>query len=185
MKCWSDDLAAFLAAVWAELGDYTRARAGYPGLVTLATRGSGGPELRQVVLRKTDRANAQLVLHTDSDSHKVAELAADPAVSLLAWNPEHQLQIRVRGRAEILGPYAAETIWSSLPFASQGNYGVTPAPGTPIAAASDYQRVPDKGRLAVVVIGVGEIDAVHLAEPHHIRARFRAEEGWAGEWLAP
>ncbi len=185
MQGWANDLGAFHAGIWAELGDFTRERAGYAGLASLATIGPRGPEVRNIVVRGADRAVARLVMHTDRDSQKVAELQRDPAASLLVWNPDHQLQIRARGRVEVLGPWAADEIWATLPFASKGNYGVAPVPGTPIAHAQDYERVPDRARLAVIALHVDEIDAVQLAEPHHIRARFRELDDWAGQWLAP
>ena len=141
--------------------------------------------MRQLVLRSVDRASDLVILHTDVKSAKCAEIAADPRVAILAWNPDHLLQIRLSGRAELLGAYAAQKAWSDLPFASQGNYGVSPAPGTPIAKPHAYQREADPKRLAVVSVKIDAIDAVHLAEPRHIRAKFRQDDGWAGRWVAP
>ena len=181
----SHSLADFHIEIWAELGDFTRPRAGFAGLATLATQTATGPKLRQMVLRKADRAGAELVLHTDRETPKVAEIMAEPTVSLLVWNPDTALQIRVSGRAEILGSYAAEKVWSTLPFASRGNHGVNPVPGTEIASADAYERIPDVARLAVIRITVSNIDAVRLAEPHHVRARFSQADDWAGQWVAP
>ena len=182
---WAGDLSTFLTAIWAEMGDFTHSRGGYPGLVSLATISDSGPQQRQLVLRSVDRAADLLMLHTDSHTPKCAQLLADPRVSLLFWNPEVQLQIRVNGRAELLGAYAAQSAWAELPFASRGNYGVTPAPGSPIDAPFEYERKADETRLAVISVKVEHIDAVHLSTPKHIRAKFRADDNWAGQWLAP
>ena len=51
MTNWADDLNRFLVGIWAELGDFTRQRDGYPGLASLATIGPNGPEQRHVVIR--------------------------------------------------------------------------------------------------------------------------------------
>lgn len=178
-------LTDFLTRIWAELGDFTHPRAGYPGLVSLATIGNQCPELRQLVLRSTDKASGRVMLHSDTETAKCREILANPNVSLLAWRAETNLQIRLKGVAEILGSYAATSVWSELPFASRGNYGVTPAPGTPIAEPHAYQRNADMTRLAVIAVQVTEIDAVELREPNHIRALYRAADNWSGSWLAP
>lgn len=185
MAEWAEDLGAFLTAIWAEIGNFSAPRGGYPGLITLATQGDNGPEQRMLVLRSADRAAARLVLHTDKATAKVTEIEADPRVSLLIWCAKQNLQLRLKGQAELLGAYAAQQAWGDMPFASQGNYGVTPAPGTVISSSGAYERLADPARLAVIAVSLHEIDAVHLGQPHHIRARFRAKDGWSGAWLAP
>ena len=179
------NLQTFFTEIWAELGDFTHPRGGFAGLVTFGTVGPTGPELRQLVLRATDKASARITLHSDTDTAKCREIMTDPRVSILAWRAETNLQIRLKGRAEVLGSYAAEQVWSELPYASRGNYGVTPSPGSEIAAPHAYERIADKGRLAVIAVQIDEIDAVQLTEPHHIRARYAATDQWSGQWLAP
>ena len=178
-------LQSFLTSIWAEIGDFTHPRNGYPGLATLATQGTNGPEMRQLVLRSADKASARVLLHSDNETAKCREIEKNSAVSLLLWRPETRLQIRLKGRAEVLGSYAAESVWTELPFASRGNYGVTPCPGTPIEDAYDYQRIADVKRLGVIAVQIREIDAVQLTEPHHIRAKFATGDHWSGQWLAP
>lgn len=185
MTDWSASLSEFLTAIWAELGDFTHPRSGYVGLASLATQSPAGPEMRQLVIRAADRASGLLTLHTDTETAKCAEISANPKVSLLVWRPEHDLQIRVKADAEMLGRFAAQKVWTELPFASRGNYGVNPTPGTPITHATDYDRSADENRLAVIALHIREIDAVRLASPLHYRAKFVEKDDWAGTWLAP
>ena len=185
MQDWSKSLSSFLTGIWAELGDFTHPRCGYAGLAGLATQTDNGPELRQLVIRAADRASGLLTLHTDNTTAKCEEIRSNGNVSLLVWRPENDLQIRIKARAEVLGSFAARKVWSELPFASRGNYGVNPRPGTPIGSAFDYERSADQARLAVISLHVREIDAVRLADPKHYRARFVEADNWAGTWLAP
>jgi len=71
-------------------------------LVQAATTGrDGAPQLRTVVLRQAHRAQNAVWFHADARSPKVAELHADPRISLLAYDPQSQLQIRMAGHATI------------------------------------------------------------------------------------
>ena len=182
---WAHDIDSFLTAIWAEIGDFATPRCGYAGLATLATQSDTGPQMRNLVIRDANRRDGLVHLHTDRQTPKVTEIDANSAASLLIWRPETQLQIRLGGRAEVLGAYAARQIWADVPFASRGNYGVTPAPGSAIETSGAYKRLPDESRLAVLQFHVDHIDAVHLGKPLHIRARYDKARGWQGQWVAP
>ncbi|MBD8060014.1 pyridoxamine 5'-phosphate oxidase family protein [Cellulomonas sp. JH27-2] len=68
-------------------------------VVTLATVDEdGAPDARSVLLSELDRKG--VYVHTDASSRKVAQLAANPAVAVVARWPERQRQLVVRGVAE-------------------------------------------------------------------------------------
>ena len=115
---WAHDIDSFLSAIWAEIGDFVTPRCGYAGLATLATQSDTGPQMRNLVIRDANRRDGLVHLHTDRQTPKVTEIDANSAASLLIWRPETQLQIRLGGRAEVLGAYAARQIWADVPFAS-------------------------------------------------------------------
>ena len=72
---------------------------GGPGsgpLLTLGTLGQDGPRLRSVMLRRYIPATAEAEIHTDRGSDKVAEIAADPRVSLHLWDAKALVQLRLR-----------------------------------------------------------------------------------------
>lgn len=181
----SESLSELLTNAWAELGDMTHLRGGYAGLAVLATQTESGPEMRQMVIRGADRRSATVTLHTDRQTAKCTQIGANSKVSLLVWRAEGDLQIRATAQAEILGAYAAKQVWADLPFATRGNYGVTPAPGTPIKSPDAYQRSASEDRLAVINLHIRKIDVVRLATPLHYRAMFEVSNNWAGTWLAP
>ncbi len=183
---WTKSPQALLDRIWSEVGDLATPRGGHAGLATLATIGAdGGPELRQVVLRRADRAAGRIEVFTDAATPKVAEVRANRLVSLLLWHPADQLQIRLRGEAEVIGCEAALPDWQAMSEAQRGNYGTVPPPGTPIDASRAFCRVPDPARLAILRIMLSGIDAVHLARPVDCRAVYARSDDWRGQWVAP
>jgi len=183
-QTWTTD--EMLTRIWAEIGNLDTPRNGYGGLVTLATVSADhGPELRQVVLRRADRTASMVEVFTDSTTRKIIEIRAKPQVSLLIWQPEDQLQIRLRGTASIIEGAETQPDWQTLTIAQRGNYGTVPTPGTPIDDSSDFRRVADPARLAILRISLAEIDAVHLDRPDDRRVLYRRIDDWRGQWLAP
>ncbi|MBV1868760.1 MAG: pyridoxamine 5'-phosphate oxidase family protein [Marinosulfonomonas sp.] len=186
MADWRSTLDGVLNKAWCELEDFQSPRSGPPGLATLATTGpDGAPELRSVVLRSASRASAVVETLTDAATPKVAQLRLAPQIGLLVWCPELLLQIRLRGEATVITGKDLPDEWAALPKEARQNYGVTPDPGTPIAASDAYQRVPERNRLACLRVTLRQIDVVHLDPKHDIRALYTRADAWRGQWLAP
>lgn len=170
----SDDLGAALDDAWARLA---------PGrYVVLATTARNGAEARMLVLRGADREAERLMLHTDAATAKVAELAAHPRATLLAWDPDDKVQIRVRVTVEPRPGTTAE--WAALGETARRLYGGFPEPGAPIDNPEDHELVPDPARFRVLMARVEEIETLRLGHPH-ARAVFRRDEGFRGTWVAP
>ncbi|MEL6316327.1 MAG: pyridoxamine 5'-phosphate oxidase family protein, partial [Pseudomonadota bacterium] len=104
-----DDLEAFRAAFWVGMRRAAadpKAPSRFCALATVAE--DGGAEARTVVLRAADPAAAAVEAFTDARTPKLREIAAEPRVTLLYWDPRARLQGRVRGRARAeTGPAAA------------------------------------------------------------------------------
>ncbi|SMY07005.1 pyridoxamine 5'-phosphate oxidase family protein [Flavimaricola marinus] len=185
MSDWFETLDGIHRRVWATLVDGVADRAAPARHVVLATQGPDGwPEARTVVLRGARPEEAVLEVHTDLHSDKIASLRKLPRAALHVWDAEQQLQVRVQADVQIAsGPDVAE-IWAKVPDPSRQSYGVTPAPGQPIADALAYAKVPDPATFAVLRCRVYTIDAVHLGADHR-RARFVRDGDWAGQWLSP
>lgn len=186
MARWDDTCEGILDQLW-EVLETGVAKADAPARrpVLASLSADGGPEARIVVLRKAARDAARLALYTDAWSVKVAEFARDPRAALHVWEPDLALQIRLRGRVEMISGAATADIWAETPEVSRGNYGVVPAPGTPIEARDAFTRVPDPARLVVLSVDLDHLDAVVLAPDIHRRARYTRADGWRGIWLAP
>lgn len=138
-----------------------------------------------VVLRAVDRTTATLVIHTDTLSAKVAELRADPHATILCWDPDLRLQIRLKAEIGIEAGNAASSDWQSLPETARRIYGGLPPPGLEIDAPLDMAEFPDPSRFAVMTCTVMLIDALHLGRNRHQRAVYRRRDNWAGRWVAP
>ena len=80
---------------------------------------------------------------------------------------------------------ACRSVCAAIGEVQRGNYGTAPPPGTPIAESGAFARVPDPARLAILRVTLREVDTVHLAQPHDIRARFARADDWQGHWVAP
>lgn len=91
-------------------------------LSTLAP--DGAPQARYLILRGADADARTLELHTDMRSAKWAELAADPRVSLLAYDPEARVQIRLTGTAQRHAPGdpVNDAAWEGLSTWSRKTY---------------------------------------------------------------
>ena len=179
-------LPALLNMVWTQL-ERGAGNAQVPArLVVLASvDAQGGPRARMVALRAADRTGASLKIHTDASTQKVRELRANPQTEIHVWIEPVQLQIRLHGTASILTGTQVAGDWSRVPKTSRGNFGVSPAPGTPIPEATAFERLPDREKFAVIDVRLDEIDVVQLSEPVHRRALYTRADGWAGQWLAP
>jgi hypothetical protein len=158
----------------------------------------GLPHARVMVLRKADPAAGTLRFHTDARSPKVGQLDGKP-VAVLAYHAAEQVQLRISGQARI-GRSVAEVdgIWNQSTLFARRCYLAEQAPGTPLPGPASglpawiegqqptaEQIVPARANFAVLWVGVTSIDWLHLANSGHRRALFRAEDGWAGAWVAP
>lgn len=173
-----DDL---LDQIWAGLARAVRDRHSNwrtPGLATIGT--DGAPELRTVVLRGADRAGASLRLFTDARSAKAAQIAREPRVALLFWDPRAQAQLRATGTAQIAGDPKA---FAALPEAARALYAAAPPPGSPIEAPDAFATESDAAHFAVLKIRLAAFEHLVLATPHR-RARFDLSRGTA-TWLVP
>ncbi|MGC8202749.1 pyridoxamine 5'-phosphate oxidase family protein [Aliiroseovarius sp. PTFE2010] len=171
----------------AESGPKTSAETGLETrLASFATTAPDGTvALRHLVIRAADRRAAQIDLHTDARSAKVAQIVANPAAALLLWCPDATMQIRANGHAQVLTGDAVRAAWDNMQGAARLNYGTTPAPGTPIRAPGAFDRHAHRDRLAVLRQSVDALDVVILSDPQHRRAVYTGADGWAGRWVAP
>ncbi|MDT7933507.1 MAG: pyridoxamine 5'-phosphate oxidase family protein [Sphingomonadaceae bacterium] len=182
------DLAAALAEALRLIGRGVADRRSAFHTPTLATIGlDGAPQARTVVLRAVSAPERLVRVHTDLRSVKAAELAADPRAALHFYEPKHQVQIRLSGRAQLLSGDAAEPFWTASRPMSRRCYASEPAPGTPIPAPQPAPLDEDCGRpnFAAIMLRFATLEWLWLWAEGHRRARFRWDGAdWVGEWVA-
>ncbi len=167
------------------------------GMVVSTASPDGRPGSRSVLLRGVSQAGFDF--HTNYDSRKGRELAANPAVSLLMPWYDLGRQVVVDGSAERLSSAQSDTYWATRPRPSQ--LSALASPQSRVIGSRDELE----GRRARLLEEYGE-DPVPRP-PHwggfrvaptavefwqaginrmHDRLRFRLEGGtWIVERLAP
>jgi pyridoxamine 5'-phosphate oxidase len=148
---------------------------------TLATIDASIPSLRMVVLRAVRPEARALVFHTDTRSAKWAQLAANPAASVLTWDPESQIQMRLTGQITRHGPDSpeAQSAWNVLPPYTRNTYAGAP-PGGALEATSGT----DTDAFGVLVFTAQTLDWLHLSRAGNRRAQVDLNTGHA-TWVAP
>lgn len=179
-----DTLPGTLAWVWSALErgvtDRTAA-ARHPVMATIG--GDGAAKARILVLRGADPAHAVLSLYTDGATAKVAEIDANPHGTVLVWDAEAQVQVRI-GVQLAHRPGTPEE-WDALHAGAQRVYGGTPTPGTPIDTPTRHSPAANPARFTVLTATVHSIETVYLGQDVHRRAVFRRNDGFTGSWVAP
>jgi hypothetical protein len=187
-----DDLSRIHQACWDELllaaGDKSH---GWR-MMALATVAAPAPDddgsapqadLRSVVLRAVDLPERTLMFFTDARSPKVAQMAAQPAATLLVWCPRLGWQLRMRTRMEVeTCGLRVSSHWARLKMKPAAHDYLSPLPpGTPVL----HPR-PERGtreHFAVVQAQVQAIDWLELHPDGQRRASFDANG--RGQWLTP
>lgn len=155
----------------------------------------GWPSQRVMVLRAAHVESRTLRLHTDQRSAKLRHLEGQPRMSLLFYDAQEKLQLRLEGNAQVhRSDGVAHEAWlASLPQ-SRLCYEQSEAPGTPIdtlpAELPVDQRfaATDAGEknFAAIVVTVERLEWLYLAIEGHRRASWDWRDGdWHGSWLAP
>lgn len=188
-------LGQVLTTVWTCLREGTASGKSPFSFAQLATVGTQGTaKVRYVVLRRVCEETGEVTFHTDVRSAKIAEINANPNVSLVAADLEKNVQIRLEGTASVItdGP-VKRSAWDASRDRSLVLYRNPLVPGTVIDNPSDGQpgnepvdRDDGYENFCVTVISVTCIDWLDLSANGHERANLmRTGSGWCGNWVAP
>ena len=158
-------------------------------------------QARVLVLRDFDQEAMILRFHTDARSPKVATIAANPAVTVLAYDPDAKVQLRIGGTARIeRSSEAAQAAWEAsnnfarrcyLAEAAPGSLSNIPVSGLPEWAdgvlPSDDQIAPARENFAILLVTICEVDWLYLAHGGHRRAHIKLDSPHQPEfsWLVP
>lgn len=158
-------------------------------------------QARVLVLRDFDQEAMVLRFHTDARSPKVATIAANPAVTVLAYDPDAKVQLRIGGTARVeRSSEAAQAAWEAsnnfarrcyLAEAAPGSLSNIPVSGLPEWAdgvlPSDDQIAPARENFAILLVTICEVDWLYLAHGGHRRAHIKLDSAHQPEfsWLVP
>lgn len=199
----SEDLDRLLQACWGRLESAAGNRRDPFHIMAVASIGMDGrPRARNVVLRAVEADARLLAFHSDARSPKIAELERDPRVSLLFYDKQEGLQLRLEAHAQVhRDDERAEAAWRAGRRFARRCYLQEAGPSTPSAVPTsglpdvfegreptEEELLPARENFTVVTCRAERLDWFSLAHDGHRRAEWR----WAGAegtpqagWLVP
>ena len=153
---------------------------------------------RIVVLRKSDRKNNVLQFHTDLRSQKVDILKQNKNASLVFYDKEEKIQLRVKVICEINNKNSiAEESWKKTQHISRRCYLTDSGPGSisknptsgMISKLEDFDYTMEQSEkgyenFTVIKCKIKSIEWLYLAAKGHRRAMFDFENN-KDNWLVP
>ena len=153
---------------------------------------------RIVVLRKSDRANNILQFHTDLRSPKVGVLKKSKNASLVFYDKEEKIQLRVKVECEANNQNSTtEESWKKTKHISRRCYLTDSPPGTEsenptsgmISKLEDFDYTMEQSEegyknFTVIKCNIKSIEWLYLAAKGHRRAKFDLETN-KNYWLVP
>ena len=153
---------------------------------------------RIVVLRKSDRGNNLLQFHTDFRSPKVDILKKNNKASLLFYDKEEKIQLRVKVKCEVNNQnLTTEESWKKTQHISRRCYLTDSPPGTSsdnptsgmISKLEDFDYTLEQSEegyknFTVIKCNIKSIEWLYLAAKGHRRAKFNLDKK-KSDWLVP
>ena len=153
---------------------------------------------RIVVLRKSDRKNNLLQFHTDFRSPKVDILQKNKKASLVFYDKEEKIQLRVKVECGVNNQNSiAEESWKKTRHISRRCYLTDSPPGTSsnsptsgmISKLEDFDYTKEQSEegyknFTVIRCKIKSIEWLYLAAKGHRRAKFDFESN-KDTWLIP
>lgn len=155
-----------------------------------ATLGTVGleamPRLRTIVIRDVAK-DLTLTFYTDKRSKKIMHIKENNRVSLLFYDHQNLLQLKVEGLANIIKDEALLLqYWKKIHPKNKKDYTTQFAPGSDISNPDKVEYLQEGNHFCMVRIAPFKIEYLKLKRPNHLRIRFsREEDNWYGEFLVP
>jgi len=201
-KDFYDDLSGVLERSWRLLEqsiDDPTSPVRTPVLISVSADGLA--QGRTVVLRAFNRQQRQLKIYTDVRSEKVAQLRTQPVCTLVAYQPNPMIQLRLKTNTVVNHNNEITRIaWAVMPGPNRCNYLTDPNPGSISVKATDgrpvinAESVPtnDENEIAyshfsVIVFAINELEWLYLPRRGHRRAQFIWDrtKSLQSNWLIP
>ena len=172
----------------------------HPVVATIGCDGS--PSQRVMILRAVDWERRRLRFHTDYRTTKVEELGQRNLASVLIYEPDAKIQLRLAGTATVHTKGAVvDSAWDEatlfarrcyLAEQSPGKISPEPLSGLPANVEgrqpTEQEVAAARVNFAALIVEFGEIEWLYLANSGHRRARWQwdsAAADWRRNWLVP
>ena len=193
-----EDLAEIQNKYWSMLHDAVTNRASPFRIPVFMSAYQDEIDGRIVVLRKSDRENSLLQFHTDFRSSKVDILRKNNKASLLFYDKEEKIQVRLKVECVINHDNdITKESWSKTQHISRKCYLVDHGPGTesdtPTSGLKpeldNFEFTMEQSEVGyknftVIQCKIKSIEWLYLAAKGHRRAKFNLETN-KDTWLIP
>ena len=193
-----EDLAEIQNKYWSMLKDAVTNRSSPFRIPVFMCSNNDEIDGRIVVLRKSDRQNNLLQFHTDLRSPKVDILNNNNKASLLFYDKEEKIQLRVKVECEINNQNSVtEASWKKTQHISRRCYLTDSPPGTisenptsgMISKLEDFDYTMEQSEdgyknFTVIKCYIKSIEWLYLAAKGHRRAKFDFKTN-KNTWLVP
>ncbi|MGI9331186.1 MAG: pyridoxamine 5'-phosphate oxidase family protein [Gammaproteobacteria bacterium] len=183
-------LGELVGLAWDLLDDGVNRRTAPFHTPVLASMAEHGADARTVVLRAADAPTRQVICHTDTRSPKVAQLADNPGVTWVFYDPKLKIQLRLRGPVTLYdNDELATRRWDASTPSSRLCYANSPGPGAKIEQPESVSVLDEQHayqNFQVLSCQVEHLDWLFLSSNCHRRAHCSWRDGsWQANWLAP
>ncbi|MFB0904464.1 MAG: pyridoxamine 5'-phosphate oxidase family protein [Nonlabens sp.] len=144
------------------------------------------PRSRTIVLREVSES-LECIVFTDARSEKAVHLNGNNKACMLAYHPKKLMQLRLDGELVIIeNPLEIKRLFQKVSENAIKDYTTTMPPGSIIDSPEHVNYVTRKENnfLALKFIP-HSVEYLRLKRPNHLRAIFKIEDGWKGEWIVP
>jgi 3-hydroxyisobutyrate dehydrogenase len=193
-----EDLAEIQNKYWSMLEDAVTNRSSPFRIPVFMCSNNDEIDGRIVVLRKSDRENNLLQFHTDLRSPKVDILYNNNKASLLFYDKEKKIQLRVKVECKINNQNSVtEASWKKTQHISRRCYLTDSPPGTisenptsgMISKLEDFDYTMEQSEdgyknFTVIKCYIKSIEWLYLAAKGHRRAKFDIKNN-KENWLVP
>ena len=176
-------------------------KSNFHNLVLSTTGLDNKPNSRVVILRNFSPEEISINIHSDLRANKITEIQKNKNVSLVFYDDNKKIQLRVRGEAKLLESSKKSWIklsnWSRRCYLAKDNPGSEsnfPTAGFPENYKSEAPTTEEselgQKNFSVIRVFVDEIEWLFLASQGHRRALFKIERRNSeikvtGKWLVP
>ena len=193
-----EDFTEIKKKIWSMLDNAVKDRSSSFRIPVFSCGIDGEVDSRIVVLRKSDQSNNLLQFHSDIRSDKINKLKTNPNASLLFYDKEEKIQLRVKVNCVINHDNeVTKQSWLKTAHVSRKCYLVDNGPGTEMDEPSsglnkDIEKSgftieeSEKGykNFTVIQCNIESIEWLYLAAKGHRRIRFDLKNN-KNNWLVP
>ena len=193
-----EDFTEIKKKIWSKLNNAVKDRSSQFRIPVFSCGDNSNIESRIIVLRKSDESNNLLQFHSDIRSNKIEILKKNSKASLLFYDKELKIQVRLKVEAIINhNNDVAKKAWEKTQHISRKCYLVDSGPGTisdkptsglkPELDNFEYTKEQSEEgykNFTVIQCKIKSIEWLYLAAKGHRRARFDLENN-KKIWLVP